>query len=82
MEKQVALIEVNEYAERPTYFLSYYLGKQMILNLKHDLIKQLGNRFNEEKFHDILLNAGNIPMQYVKRAIQESFDIKLSDKLL
>ena len=82
MEKQVALIEVNEYAERPTYFLSYYLGKKMILKLKHDLIKQLGNRFNEEKFHDILLNAGNIPMQYVKRAVQESFDIKLSNRLL
>ncbi|WP_455280150.1 DUF885 domain-containing protein [[Eubacterium] cellulosolvens] len=82
MDKQVAIIEVNEYAERPTYFLSYYLGKQMILKLKCDLIEELGNNFNERKFHEILLNAGNIPMRYVKRAVQESFDIKLDDRLL
>ncbi|MCK5626582.1 MAG: DUF885 domain-containing protein [Candidatus Bathyarchaeia archaeon] len=82
MDKQVAFIEVNEYAEKPTYFLSYYLGKQMILKLKRDLMKQLGNNFNENKFHDVLLNAGNIPMRYVKRAVQESFDIKLDDRLL
>lgn len=82
MDKQVALIEVNEYAERPTYFLSYYLGKQMILKLKRDLMKQLGNSFNEKKFHDVLLNAGSVPMRYVKRAAQESFDIELGDRLL
>jgi len=82
MDKQVAFIEVNEYAERPTYFLSYYLGKQMILKLKRDLMKQLGNSFNEKKFHDVLLNAGSIPMRYVKRAAQESFDIELGDRLL
>ena len=82
MEKQVAIIEVNEYAERPTYFLSYYLGKQMILKLKRDLIKQLGNKFSEEKFHDVLLNAGSIPMKYVKREVEESFNIIISDGLL
>lgn len=82
MDRQVALIEVNEYAERPTYFLSYYLGKQMILKLKHDLIKQLGNSFNEKIFHNILLNAGSIPMRYVKRAAQESLGIELDDRLL
>lgn len=82
MDRQVALIEVNEYAERPTYFLSYYLGKQMILKLKYDLIKQLGNSFNEKIFHNILLNAGSIPMRYVKRAAQESLGIELDDRLL
>ena len=82
MDKQVALIEVNEYAERPTYFLSYYIGKHMILKLKRELIKKLGNNFNEGKFHDVLLYGGNVPMRYAKRAVQEAFNIKLDDRLL
>jgi len=82
MDKQVALIEVNEYAERPTYFLSYYIGKHMILKLKRELIKKLGNNFNEGKFHDVLLYGGNVPMRYARRAVQEAFNIKLDDRLL
>jgi len=82
MERQIATVEVNEYAERPTYFLSYYLGKHMILKLKRDLIEKLGKSFDEQKFHGTLLYSGALPMRYIRRAAQEAFDVKLEDKLL
>jgi hypothetical protein len=78
MERQIATIEVNEYAERPSYFLSYYLGKHMILELKRDLMNKIGKSFDEKKFHDVLLYSGSIPMRYVRRIIQEAFNVKLS----
>ena len=82
MERQIAKIEVNEYAERPSYFLSYYLGKQMIQKLKRDVKEKLGEDFDERKFNDLLLYAGSIPMKYIRRAVQEAFNIRLSDDLL
>jgi len=82
MERQIATIEVNEYAERPTYFLSYYLGKHMIRKLKRDLREKLGKDFDEYKFHDILLYSGSIPMRYTRRAVEEAFNLKLDKRLL
>lgn len=82
MERQIATVEVNEYAERPTYFLSYYLGKHMILKLKRDLRERLGKDFDENKFHDTLLYSGSIPMQYTRRAVEEAFNLKLDKRLL
>jgi uncharacterized protein (DUF885 family) len=82
MERQIATIEVNEYVERPSYFLSYYLGKQMIQKLKRDVKEKLGEDFDERKFNDLLLYAGSIPMKYIRRAVQEAFNIGLSDDLL
>ena len=82
MERQIAAIEVNEYAERPTYFLSYYLGKHMILKLRRDLMGKLGKDFDEYKFHDILLYSGSIPMRYTRRAVEEAFNLKLDNRLL
>ena len=82
MERQIAAIEVNEYAERPSYFLSYYLGKHMILKLKRDLMNKIGKNFDEKKFHDILLYSGSIPMRYVRRILQEAFNVKLGSTLI
>ncbi|MGQ9543178.1 MAG: DUF885 domain-containing protein [Candidatus Bathyarchaeia archaeon] len=82
MERQVATIEVNEYAERPTYFLSYYLGKHMILNLKSELKGRLGEKFDERRFHDLLLYSGNLPMKYIRRLVMEEFKVELGEKLL
>jgi uncharacterized protein (DUF885 family) len=82
MERQIATVEVNEYAERPTYFLSYYLGKHMIMKLKHDLMQKLGKDFDEKGFHETLLCAGNIPMRYVMRAVQEAFNVQLEGNFI
>jgi len=82
MERQIATIEVDEYAERPTYFLSYYLGKHMIMKLKHDLMQKLGKDFDEKGFHETLLCAGNIPMRYVRRAVQEALNVQLEGNFI
>ncbi|MEM2106957.1 MAG: DUF885 domain-containing protein [Candidatus Bathyarchaeia archaeon] len=82
MDRQVATIEVNEYVEKPTYFLSYYLGKHMILKLKKDLKERLGGGFDERRFHDILLYSGNLPMKYVRRMVMENLNVYLGGSLL
>ncbi|MEM3004798.1 MAG: DUF885 family protein, partial [Candidatus Bathyarchaeia archaeon] len=82
MERQIATVEVNEYAERPTYFLSYYLGKHMILKLRRDLMNKLGKNFDECKFHNVLLYSGSLPMRYIRRALEEAFNLKLDDNPL
>jgi uncharacterized protein (DUF885 family) len=73
---------VNEYVEKPTYFLSYYLGKHMILKLKKDLKERMGGGFDERKFHDILLYSGNLPMKYVRRMVMKNFNVYLGESLL
>ncbi len=45
MEREAAISEVKRYTMRPSYPLSYLLGKHLILELRGKLEKQLGKDF-------------------------------------
>ena len=71
-ERANAEAEVQRYTQTPTYPLSYLLGKVMLLRLRADEQRRLGDKFSLRAFHDALLAGGNIPISFHRRALLAS----------
>lgn len=61
--------EVKRYSHTPGQALSYMVGRHLILDLRKDLEKKLGNRFQEKKFHDLVAGYGYLPFPLMKEAV-------------
>jgi uncharacterized protein (DUF885 family) len=68
-ERANAGAEVQRYTYTPTYQLSYLLGKVLLLRLRADEQRRLGDKFSLRGFHDALLAGGNIPISFHRRAL-------------
>jgi uncharacterized protein (DUF885 family) len=64
-----ARAEVQWYSFRPTYPMSYLLGRTMLLDLRDDERRRLGDRFSLRDFHDALLRNGSIPISFHRRLL-------------
>jgi uncharacterized protein (DUF885 family) len=62
-----AQAEVFRYTYTPTYQLSYLLGKVLLLQLRADEQKRLGDRFSLKNFHDLLMRNGSLPISFHRR---------------
>jgi uncharacterized protein (DUF885 family) len=71
-ERPNAKAEVNWYTYRPTYPLSYLLGRQLLLRLRADEQKRLGASFSLKGFHDALLNEGSLPVSFQRRLLTQT----------
>ena len=69
-ERPNAQAEVFRYTYTPTYQLSYLLGKVLLLQLRADEQKRLGERFSLRDFHDTLLNNGSLPISFHRRILR------------
>jgi uncharacterized protein (DUF885 family) len=74
MDKKNAIAEVKRYTISPSYPLSYLIGKQLIKELKRNIEKKMGEKYSDRFFHQVILEAGSIPIKYLK----EEFNLKLS----
>jgi uncharacterized protein (DUF885 family) len=74
MSKEAAVAEVKRYTQTPGYALSYLLGKHLILKLKEEVKKKMGNKFDEKFFHDTIAANGYLPIAMLHRL----FDQKIS----
>lgn len=70
-ERANATAEVHWYTYRPTYPLSYLLGRTMLLQLRSDEQRRLGDRFSLKAFHDALLRNGSLPISFHRRLLQD-----------
>ena len=68
-ERPNALAEARRYTSTPTYNLSYLLGKVMLLRLREEERRRLGDRFSLRAFHDALLRGGSLPVSFHRRAL-------------
>jgi len=68
-ERPNAHAEVQWYTYRPTYPLSYLLGRTLLLGLRADEQARLGDRFNLKTFHDTLLRNGSLPISFHRRLL-------------
>jgi uncharacterized protein (DUF885 family) len=68
-EEPNARAEVHRYTYTPTYQLSYLLGKVLLLQLRADEQRRLGDKFSLRVFHDALLQAGSLPVSYHRRLL-------------
>ncbi len=68
-ERPNAHAEVQWYTYRPTYPLSYLLGRTLLLGLRADEQRRLGERFSLKGFHDTLLRNGSLPISFHRRLL-------------
>jgi len=68
-EEANARAEVHRYTYTPTYQLSYLLGKTLLLQLREDERRRLGEKFSLKGFHDALLRAGSLPISFQRRLL-------------
>ena len=62
--------EVQWYTYRPTYQLSYLLGRTLLLGLRADEQRRLGDAFSPaRRFHDTLLRNGSLPISFHRRLL-------------
>ena len=71
-ERPNATSEVNWYTYRPTYPLSYLLGKVLLLRLREDEQRRLGSAFSLRDFHDRLMREGGLPISFHRRLLEGS----------
>jgi uncharacterized protein (DUF885 family) len=71
-EEANARAEIHRYTYTPTYQLSYLLGKVLLLQLRADEQRRLGNRFSLKGFHDTLLRNGSLPISFHRRLLAGS----------
>jgi uncharacterized protein (DUF885 family) len=64
-----ARAEVGWYTYRPTYPLSYLLGRTLLLGLRDDEQRRLGDAFDLKAFHDTLLRNGSLPISFHRRLL-------------
>jgi uncharacterized protein (DUF885 family) len=68
-ERDNAAAEVRWYTYRPTYPLSYLLGRTLLLELRAAEERRLGEAFSLRAFHDSLLRNGSLPISFHRRSL-------------
>ncbi|MBA2299229.1 MAG: DUF885 domain-containing protein [Chloroflexi bacterium] len=68
-ERPNATAEVRWYTYRPTYPMSYLLGRTLLLKLRADEQQRLGGDFSLKGFHDTLLRNGSLPISFHRRLL-------------
>jgi uncharacterized protein (DUF885 family) len=71
-ERENAAAEVKWYTYRPTYPMSYLLGRTLLLELRAAEQRRLGDAFSLRAFHDVLLRNGSLPISFHRRLLTES----------
>lgn len=66
MDKEAAIAEVSRYTFTPGYQLSYLLGRHLINEIKKEAKETLKEKYNDYKFHEILLKSGGLPYKYLR----------------
>ena len=73
-ERENAAAEVRWYTYRPTYPLSYLLGRTLLLELRTAEERRLGDTFSLQAFHDALLRNGSLPISFHRRLLTAAGD--------
>ena len=61
--------EVEWYTYRPTYPLSYLLGRTLLVELREAERRRQGDAFSLRAFHDTLLRNGSLPLSFHRRLL-------------
>ena len=68
-ERDNARSEVEWFTYRPTYPLSYLLGRTLLLELRASEERRRGDAFSIRDFHDTLLRNGSLPISFHRRLL-------------
>jgi len=68
-EEPNARSEVQWYTYRPTYPMSYLLGRTLLISLRASEQQRLGDAFDLKRFHDTLMRNGSLPISFHRRLL-------------
>ena len=60
---------IYRYSKWPTQAVTYHLGKASIQALRDEVRKQLGARYDDKRFHELVLSQGTVPPGYFKERV-------------
>jgi uncharacterized protein (DUF885 family) len=70
----MATQEVERYTFRaPGQATSYFYGYSRLLQVRNDVERAVGSRFDALKFHDFVLAQGLLPPQLLRKAVMADF---------
>ena len=64
--------DVVGFSNMPGYGICYLVGKHKVTGLKLDLQAELGERFSEKRFHDLVAENGNLPFRFLEKVVRDS----------
>jgi len=74
LSKAMASSEADRYAFlAPGQATSYYYGYRNLERLRTEVEMALGDRFNQRKYHDFLLQQGLLPPELLRQAVLQDF---------
>jgi Bacterial protein of unknown function (DUF885) len=74
LSEAMANQEVERYTFRaPGQATSYFYGYTRLVELRGDVEKALGSKFNQQQFHDYILSQGLLPPNLLRKAVEENF---------
>lgn len=62
--------EVDRYISWPGQALSYYIGYRTMRDLRAEAERELGDDFDQKRFHDIVLGLGGVPLPVLEREVR------------
>jgi len=74
LSKAMASSEADRYAfQAPGQATSYYYGYRNLQRLRTEVEMALGDRFNQRKYHDFILQQGLLPPELLRQAVLQEF---------
>ena len=78
--------EADRYIAIPAQALAYKMGQLKILELRELAKQELGDRFDIKAFHDMILNAGTLPLNILDARIknwikEQKWQLKIKFKI-
>ena len=74
LSEPLARLEIERYMERgPGQAPAYFCGYTQMMELRAEVERILGEKFDQLKYHDFLMGIGPMPISLVRRALIEDF---------
>ncbi len=61
--------EIERYVVYPGQACSYMIGELKIIELREKAKRELGDRFSLREYHNVILNAGAVPLELLERQV-------------
>ncbi len=75
LPRDAAVAEVRRYSRSPGQPLSYLVGRHIIMEFRRKLEEEMGDRFDERRFHDLLASYGYLPISLALDGVRRGMSV-------